>query len=446
MLAELETFSNNSGGLLAPAPLSCSRNELDLLRTGTQMPEFRTIAIDTVPFHEEGATASLEIALALAGASDALHRFSLGGIPARDLTAKMVIIMAAGTSHFTELAKPRAFRALYAHLLKAYGGTSGSTPALFARTSRLSSSVLDPYTNLLRLTTQTLSSMLGGYSTLQTGPFEGGLTAEKDAAEQVTSHISLILGREADLGSLPDTAEGSACIETLTTKLAEKAWELFTAIEAEGGLEKAIENGTITALTASSRAAQTKQLRNRKATMVGVNRYPAELNEAQKTNREALLEAALSAPAASRTAAFELLRLKAEGHKASNGCVPSVFILRAGEKAISRRQAAFTEDFFLCGGFAIAGDAYLTPGEDTVTAAAEKDPAIVVLCMGDNETAAAELIRHLKTRNPGILAVMAGRPPENEADILEAGLDSFIYTGVDVAAMLEAYHRKTGIQ
>ncbi|KAA6232722.1 methylmalonyl-CoA mutase [Chlorobium phaeovibrioides] len=446
MLVEIEAFESNRGGLLTPAPLSCPRNEIDRLHTGTRLPEFHTISIDTVPFHEEGATAALEIALALAGASDALNRLSHADIPAAGLTRTMVIIMAAGTSHFTELAKPRAFRALFGHIQKAYGDTSGTTPALFARTSRLSSSVLDPYTNLLRLTTQTLSSMLGGYGTLQMEPFEGGLTTQKDAANETTACIPLILGREAGLDETTDPAEGSPFIETLTTKLAQKAWELFTAIEAEGGLLKAIESGTVAAMTAERKQAQSKELRNRKATIIGVNRYPAELSASQQQNREALLQAVLSAPAASRTAPFELLRLQAEGYRAEAEKTPSVFIWMAGDKAISRRQAAFAEDFFLCGGFTIAGEAHLTPDENSVATALFNGPAIVVLCMADNEKAAAGLISLLKTRNPEIIPVMAGRPPENHANLLEGGLDSFIYTGVDVAAMLEAYHRKTGIQ
>ncbi|MDT9546235.1 MAG: methylmalonyl-CoA mutase [Chlorobium sp.] len=454
MLVETAAFGSNRGGLLAELPLACSQKEVDLLHTATLLPEFRTIAIDTVPFHEEGATAALEIALALGGASDAIHRFSQRGIPAGTLAREMVIIMAAGTSHFTELAKPRALRALFPHLLKAYGDTSQSTPSLFARTSRLSSSVLDPYTNLLRLTTQTLSSMLGGYSTLQLEPFEQGITVERAAAEQITSHIALILGREAGLNrsmapaesSPGDPAEGSAFIETLTTKLAEKAWELFTAIEAEGGLSKAIENGTIAIMTAERQQAQVKQLRNRKAAIVGVNRYPAELNATQQKNSEALRQAILSAPAASKTATFEMLRLQAEMHRVATGRTPSVFIWMATETAISRRQAAFAEDFFLCGGYSIAAEAHLTPDENSCTTALEKNPAIIVLCMGDNEPAAAGLLSLLKTLSPETLTVMAGRPPENQAALLEGGLDSFIYTGVDVAAMLEAYHSKTEIQ
>jgi methylmalonyl-CoA mutase len=41
---------------------------------------------------------------------------------------------------------------------------------------------------------------------------------------------------------------------------------------------------------------------------------------------------------------------------------------------------------------------------------------------------------------------MAGKPPEEKERLFAAGLDSFIYAGVNVLEMLKSYQRKTGVQ
>jgi len=443
-LASIPGFGENNGCLL-PEP---HRNSQGLFLAALPIPAFRFLAVDTVPWHDRGATPSQEIALALAGVSDLMHRFTGEGENPERIAAAIEIVMAAGSSHFIELAKPRALRSLLPFVLKAYGAAETSAVRLFARTSAKNISLLDPFTNLLRQTTEAVSSILGGYDTLQADPFDSGISVPRNDAERISANIHLILREECFLDRVIDPAAGSCYIETLTAELAAAAWKQFVEIETAGGLAAAIKNDMVPEAIARAASSAKKNVENRKKTLIGVNRYLWPLTAAQQERLDTLLNAAETARETSETASFELLRIKAEKHRIKTGSIPSVFIRLSGDPSLGFRLAAFTEDFFRCGGFDIAGTALLDADSSSCGAALENNPAIVALCVAEkNPVPDAELIcMTIRKQLPDAIIVMAGKPPEGHERLLAAGLDSFIHNGVNVLAMLQSYHLKTGIQ
>ena len=240
-LAAIPGFSVNTGGILSGMPAVSKEQDAELSGFCTTLPQFRILAVDTISSHEKGSTSAQEIALALAGASDYLHRFLQAGVPVDTIVSAMEIILPVGSSHFTELAKPRALRYLLGHLLKAYGASCTTLPRLFARTSERNCSKIEPYTNLLRFTTEAVSAILGGYETLQISAFDSGDSVNPDISKRISGNIHLILREEGSLNQVVDPARGSNYIETLTRKLAESAWNRFKEIEAAGSPSKATE-------------------------------------------------------------------------------------------------------------------------------------------------------------------------------------------------------------
>lgn len=447
-LSAIPGFTTNSGGLLAANSTGSITLDAELFAWKKSLPGYRLLSVDTVPFHEEGSTAAQEIALALAGTSDSLHRFLEAGIDADTIVSSMEIIMPVCSSHFTELAKPRALRCLLRHLLTAYGATGSILPALFARTSERNLSILDPFTNVLRLTTEAVSAILGGYDTLQIGSFDNGLSVKPEIAERITANIHLILREEASLDRVVDPAGGSHYLEALTGKLAESAWLIFKEIEAAGGLSGAIQSGMVREMISKAALSRQTAINNRKKTLIGVNRYTWPLTAEQEENIGALELEAGKQPEGNETSGYELLRLKTLSFSLKHGRTPSVFIWMLGDPAVSFRQAAFAEDFFSCGGFRIAGRAALPLDESSYIEALQDKPDIVVLCIAEKDPvpAAGILCGKLRTHDAGIITVMAGKPPKEKEILVNAGLDSFIYTGVNVLEMLKSYQRKTGVQ
>ncbi len=447
-LLTIPGFAENSGGLLVEAVTASKGQDAELFACGTLLPEFRLLCVDTIPYHEKGSTAVQEIALALAGVSDSLDRYLEAGVPADTIASAINIILPVCSSHFTELAKPRALRYLLGHILKAYGASGPSLPALFARTSERNRSLLDPYTNVLRLTTEAVSAVLGGYDTLQIGAFDIGLSVNPAIAERITANIHLILKEEASLDRVIDPAQGSHYIETLTRNLAESAWTIFKTIEAVGGLAQASKSGFIQTMISDVETKRRKTLDNRKKTLIGVNRYPWPLVPEQLEKIDALELAVANTAEGNETAGYELLRLKTLSFSKKSGRTPSIFIWMLGDPSVSFRQAAFAEDFFNCGGFEIAGKAALPSEESSYSSALQSNPDIIVLCVAEKDPVptATNLASKLRTLQPGIITVMAGKPPKEHQQLLNAGIDSFVYTGVNVLDMLKSYQHKTGVK
>jgi methylmalonyl-CoA mutase len=441
-------FKATSGGILTAPPLASKELDRKLFELSDAIPGFTPLSIDTTAFHTAGSTAAQEIAFALGGASDLLNRFLLAGIPAERIVSAMEIILPVSSSHFTELAKPRALRALLPFVMKAYGASGTSIPRLFARSSERNRSLLDPYTNLLRQTTEAVSAILGGYDTLQLAPFDIGLSVQPEVTARITGNIHLVLKEEGWLDRVVDPASGSQYIETLTRKLAEEAWKIFKAIEAEGGLEKAIKSGSVHQMISSSASSRISNINKRKKTLLGVNRYTWPLTPEQEESIESIEAEAKKMDESNETAAFELLRLKTLSWKLKTGKAPSVFIWMQGDPAVSFRQASFCEDFFKCGGFNIEAISALAPGEQAYNTVLKQKPDIVVLCIAEKDPAplALTIATSLSHLQNGIITVMAGKPPKEHEQLLKAGIDSFIYTGVNVLEMLKSYQHKTGVQ
>uniref|UniRef100_Q3AR91 Heterodimeric methylmalonyl-CoA mutase small subunit n=1 Tax=Chlorobium chlorochromatii (strain CaD3) TaxID=340177 RepID=Q3AR91_CHLCH len=452
-LASTAHLAENKGGLLNA--IAQHENVAALFQAGSQLPNFRWLTVDTMPYHQQGATPAQEIAVALAHVSNLLHRATDAAIAAEDAAQRMEIIMAVGSSHFVELAKPRAFRYLLAQLLHAYGVPQANLPIalphLFARTSPRNNSLLDPYTNVLRLTTEAISAILGGYDALHISDFDNAaLSVKSDVAERITSNIHLILREEGNLHHVVDPAKGSRYIEAVTHQLIHTAWELFLAIEENGGINSEAGANFLADKISQAEAKRQKAVAQRKNSLIGVNRYTTPLTAEQHANFEALMQANAQAAASGNLAApFEQLRLAMQAYTAQHNTTPTVATLMAGDMAISRRQAAFCDDAMQCGGFALGGKVVV--GDDVEKSCIDvlmQQPAMVILCIAEkNPLPTAEQLCHtLRAHNKEVLIVMAGKPPAEHERLLTAGVDSFLYTGCNVLNMLESYQRKTGVQ
>ncbi len=221
--------------------------------------------------HEAGAHAVEELAIALAAGVERLAQTSAGGT-VDEASRGIQFVFAVGSNYFFEIAKLRAARLLWAQAVAAFGPANMDSCRmhLHVRTACLNKSVCDPYTNLLRVTTEAMSAAIGGCDTLTVEPF--GFDAH------LALNLQRILADEAHLNAVADPAGGSYYIEALTNALAQEAWKLFQKIESEGGYTAALASGSLAILISRTRAAREKAVSSRRRTLVGVNNYP-NLNE-----------------------------------------------------------------------------------------------------------------------------------------------------------------------
>lgn len=238
------------------------------------MREFRSYKVESHVFHEAGADAVQELAYTLAAFVTYMDELTERDVSPLLAANRFVFSISVGTDYLAEIAKLRALRYLYQKITRAYGLPDELChPFVQAQSSRLYQSAHSPHTNIVRHTAEAMSAVMGGCDALSTLPYDAEFSeSESEFSERVARNISLVLKNESYLDKVADPAAGSYYIEMLTLKLAEAAWDLFLAIEQEGGLPKAFEHSIIQNSLGHSWNAKIAAYQNGEI-MVGVNKY-----------------------------------------------------------------------------------------------------------------------------------------------------------------------------
>lgn len=236
-------------------------------------PQMGSIAISTAVYHDAGANAVQELALATATGVAYLRALHNRGFAIETVAPKLHFCLKIGEHFFMEIAKFRAIRLLWAQVLRAFGLPNlARDMTVHARSGARNKSRLDAHVNLLRLTTEALSAAIGGVDSIELAPFDQGLGPSDDAS-RLSRNLQLILQEEQRLVELIDPAGGAPHVEILTDQLARGAWSRFQAIEAEGGLPTLLRTGTIQAEIEAVAEARRRDTASGDAVLVGVNRY-----------------------------------------------------------------------------------------------------------------------------------------------------------------------------
>lgn len=207
-----------------------------LLRfVSTYMPGFRVFQVNGSAFNTGPERADAELALTIAKGAEYLNLLKQGGISPQIANHHMQFALSLDNSYYTNIAKLRALRILWANVMKSFGVEDIVLPKLAAQ-SGLDSLTNDVNENLLKLTTQAMSAISAGVDLLfllpADLPTEKGPTAE---GYRRSRNIQQLLKLEAGFGEIADPAAGSHFLEVMTEKLAESAWEQFLEIEKQGG-------------------------------------------------------------------------------------------------------------------------------------------------------------------------------------------------------------------
>ncbi|WP_324676321.1 methylmalonyl-CoA mutase family protein [Hymenobacter sp. GOD-10R] len=275
----LATGADTLRGFLQQDPLTSRTPNLasqlgelrHVLRLTRAMPNFRGLSLNIDCFGNSGATATQQLGFALSTAATYLSELPNTELTTADVAAAMQVHVAINPNFFVELTKLRALRRVWATLLHAYQLPVATAVPVFASTATWSQTTLDPHTNLLRATTETMAAVLGGADAVSIRPFDSIYEAPNDFSARIARNISIILREETGLGRVADPAAGSYYLETLTDELARGAWALFQRLEAAGGLPAA----TSVVVQELHEAAQTqfRRIATGEQMVVGTNRF-----------------------------------------------------------------------------------------------------------------------------------------------------------------------------
>lgn len=236
--------------------------------------------------HEAGGGEAEEVAFAAGGAVAFAKALVRAGMPMADAFGRITLGLSADADYFLTIAKLRAARAVWARIAAACG--AGTTARIEARSSRRMLAAKDPWTNMIRLTAAGFGAAVGGADSVVLGNFTDALGLPSEFARRQARNAQLVLMEEAHVGRVADPAAGCGYVEALTDQIARSAWAEFQAMEAQGGVIAALQNGHIFAKVEAARAARPSEPR-----IIGVTAFPP--------TQEAPAEIELAAPRAART-------------------------------------------------------------------------------------------------------------------------------------------------
>ncbi|MDR0803337.1 methylmalonyl-CoA mutase family protein [Fluviicola sp.] len=261
----------------APVLIDYPDNEA-LLQEGIPVKSgVKLFHINASSVQQAGGTTWQELAIALGEGHEFLVKQLDQGTDCDTAAANIHFTFGIGSKYFFELAKMRAFRSCWAQIVSAYGPKQSTSLAatITARTTFVNTSIKDPYTNLLRQTTEAMSAVLGGIQHLNIQPYDWYSQKPNTVfTRRMATNISLLLKEEAYLYIVIDPAGGSYALDSLTETIAERAWSSFQWIERNGGISNAEVRKALSLEISEKAAMRVHELKDKTEKRIGINIFP----------------------------------------------------------------------------------------------------------------------------------------------------------------------------
>lgn len=240
-----------------------------------EVPKWNTISISGYHIREAGSNAVQELAFTLANGKAYLKAAIEKGLDINVFAQRLSFFFNAHNNLFEEVAKFRAARRMWAHITQSLGATDTKAQMLRFHTQTGGSTLTaqQPKNNIVRVTLQALSAVLGGTQSLHTNGYDEALSLPTEEAATIALRTQQIIAFESAATDTPDPLAGSFYVETLTNEVEAAAWKLIEKIDAMGGAVKAIEQHFMQDEIARSAYAYNKAIEDKQKPIVGVNKF-----------------------------------------------------------------------------------------------------------------------------------------------------------------------------
>jgi methylmalonyl-CoA mutase len=214
--------------------------------------------LNAATYRNAGATASQQMSFALSQAVELIEK------DPKYITIQLGI----GPDYFNEIAMLRGFRSCLNQVIEEFQWKGDfsiiSVPSSYYLSSK------DVNNNILRISTMSMSAILGGSDELNIPAFN---LKPSEFSNRISKNVQIILEQESYFGNITDPSSGSYFIEKLTNELEEKAWGKFQSIESAGGFSKNLKDGSIYRMIDLAHMGRLQKYAANKKIMLGVNKY-----------------------------------------------------------------------------------------------------------------------------------------------------------------------------
>ena len=396
---------------------------------------FGCVGVRASRFHAEGAEPVEEAAFGLALGAEYLAALAGAGVPPRAAADAMVFHFDIGSTFFLEIAKLRAARAVWAHIVEKFDRSANGRMRIHASASMVNKPVCDPEVNILRATCEAMAAIAGGSGSISISAFDVRYAAGEARSQTVARNIQLILRDECGLGLVADPCAGSYYADTLTDKFARAALDLFLEVEKRGGFMKC-RDGFIAERLKESKKRRGDRVAAGSEPLIGVNRYPLEGERiAGRLKRRG-----------HQGAAKEFERLRADTEK--GGKPPLVFLVKTGDPAMRSARAVFSANFFATAGFEIKDGGVFGSARSAAAAAAKSGAKVFAVCSEDGAYGgfAPQFAALVKKRKKKAVIAVAGNAPAEERNRCEEAGCVFINVRSNLLKTLREIQKSAGVR
>ena len=240
------------------------------------IPKWNTISVGAYHIREAGASEVQEIAFAFANAMAYIDAAIKAGQKVDDFAPGISWIFTAGLDFFSEVAKFRAARRLWARIMKErYGATVPKAQMLRVHVHTAGSvlTAQQPLNNVVRITWQAMSAVLGGIQSMACCAYDEAIALPTEESATLALRTQQLLAYESGVTDTIDPLAGSYYIESLTDKIEQEAYEYIAKIDKMGGAVAAIEQGYMQQEMAAHAYEYQHDVELSKRTVIGVNKF-----------------------------------------------------------------------------------------------------------------------------------------------------------------------------
>ncbi|HEY3736303.1 MAG TPA: methylmalonyl-CoA mutase family protein [Jatrophihabitans sp.] len=408
-------------------------------------PNLQIATVAATVVHLAGANDTQELAYATAVGVAYLRALTAAGLTVDEALDRIEFRFAVTDSQFASIAKLRAARLLWARVSELSGSSLERGQRQHAVTSGAMLTQRDPWVNMLRSTIAAFAAAIGGAEAITVLPFDSAVGLPDDFARRIARNTQSILHDESSLARVIDAGGGSWYIESLTQHLAAAAWEQFTAIERVGGAAVSLAAGAFATDVETTRAARQEEVAQRSMPITGVSEF-ALITEDELTRRPVTAREATGDFTPHRYSEdFEALRDRADAFLASTGSRPKLFLAALGPASVHTARLGFATNLYQAAGI----DVVIGTGtpDEIVSSFTASGTSVATLCSSDRfyATEAAAAGSSLKAAGAKYLG-LAGQPGDRVESDRSAGIDGYIYAGVDVLNALSTTLDLLGVE
>lgn len=243
------------------------------------VPKWNTISISGYHIREAGSTAAQEIAFTIADGIAYVEAALKAGLDVDAFAGRLSFFWNAHNNVLEEVAKFRASRRLWAHIMKERFGAKKAKSMMLRVHTQTAGSMLTAQqvdNNIVRVALQTAAAVMGGTQSLHTNSRDEALALPTEASVQVALRTQQIVAYESGLADVIDPLGGSYYIEALTNAIYDEAADYIKKIDEMGGAVVAIEKGYIQKEIQESAYKWQMEVESGLRTIVGVNKFQVE--------------------------------------------------------------------------------------------------------------------------------------------------------------------------